>query len=171
MVTIVTEGDAWYLAPFHAVDGMLSKVSAKLQKILRILRLAQVGVAFLFLLPIFAAMSTIWFAWMAPYVLILFAVYLAVPLIGVYIILGFPLKASSVKRLVDMGYPANAKEFAIRAAARKLHEQSIETEELLLETAINESKKALKKYRARAQKVRKDLDADSPGGSDVEDDE
>ncbi len=114
-------------------------------------------------------MSTFWFPVMVPVTLTVFGVYLAVPLIGIFILLGLPLKAKSVLRLIDQGYPANAREFAIRAAARKLHEQSIETEELLVDTAINESKKALKKYRARAERLREQLDADE-GPKDVRDD-
>ena len=137
---------------------MLRDVSKKAQKIIRRLRLARLLILLLFILPLVAAGLTIWRPQYGPYALALIAVYVAVPLLGVWFLVGLPLKAKSIIRLIEKGYPANAREFAIRAAARKLHEQSIESEELLVDTAINESRKVLKKYRARAEKLKQELD-------------
>jgi hypothetical protein len=60
---------------------------------------------------------------------------------------GLPLKAHGVIRLIERGYPGNAREVAIRLAARKLRDESIETEELLVETALNEARKVLRRIR------------------------
>lgn len=87
---------------------------------------------------------------------------LSLPLMYWYVLLSIPLQARSIVRLIDEGYPQNVKELAIRAAARKLHDESIETEELLVETAWNETKKAYRKYMARAETIRDDLDEEAP---------
>ncbi len=125
------------------------------------LRLARFLVFLLFLLPLVAAGLVIWQPAYTQYALGLVAIYVAVPLIVVWFLMGLPLRAKSIVRLIDQGYPANVKELAIRAAAKKLHEESIETEELLVDTAINESRKALKKYRARAERLKQELDKSS----------
>lgn len=150
--------DAWWNVPLRAIDRMLRSWSAKAQKVLRRLRVARFFVLLLFLVPLAAAGVAIGLPWFLPYAVAIIAVYVAIPLIGVFFLLGLPLKAKSVVRLIDKGYPANVKELAIRSAARKLHEQSIETEELLVDTALNESRKLLRKYRARAERLKKELD-------------
>lgn len=151
------------------VDKRLRKISAKAQKMVKRLRLARFLVLVLFLLPLVAAGLIIWKPAYTQYALALIAIYVAVPLIAIWFLLGVPLRAKSIVRLIDMGYPKNVKELAIRAAAKKLHEESIETEELLVDTAINESKKALRKYRERAERLKEELD--KPRESKSEDDE
>lgn len=157
--------------PLRAIDRMLKDWSAKAQKIVRRLRLARFLVLLLFLVPLAAAAGVaIGLPWFMPYAMAILAVYVAVPLLAVFYLLGLPLKAKSIVRLIDKGYPANLKELAIRSAARKLHEQSIETEELMLDTAINESRKLLKKYQARADRLKKELDEmDDPESSSNDD--
>jgi Na+/phosphate symporter len=106
------------------------------------------------------ASAVVAIAWPAywPYAYAAATVFLVIPLVILLALVALPLKAKSVVRLIDMGYPANTKEMAIRVAARKLHEQSIESEELLVQTALNESRKLLRKYRERAERLKQELE-------------
>lgn len=142
----MAEGLGWIRALWAMVDERLAELSRKLQRVVRMLRL----VVFLLVVGVVAVLASPVVLFLAPaYFPIAYAVatvLLAIPLIALTALVALPLRMKSVVRLVDKGYPANAKEIAIRVAARKLHEQSIETEELLVDTAINEGRKAFRRY-------------------------
>ena len=135
----------WLRAMWAMVDERLSEISAKLQRIVKMIRalvaFLTVGVV---LVLASAVVGLVWPRWF-PIAYAVATVFLVIPLVGLLVLAYLPLRAKSVIRLIDKGYPANAKELAIRVAARKLHDQSIETEELLVETAINEGKKVLRR--------------------------
>jgi len=140
----------WLQGVWAMVDERLRETSRKLQRVVRTLRL----VAFLVTVGILAVLASavvglLWPRWffVAYAVATLFTV---IPLVLVLALVMLPLRMRSVIRLVDKGYPANARELAIRIAARKLHDQSIETEELLVETALNEGRKLMDRAKARA---------------------
>lgn len=139
----------WYKALWDAIDGSIRSFADGAKKALRMLRLARFLVALVVLTILGLGVAGIIWPQHMPYFAAAAMVFIAIPYIVIYVLLTLPFKAKSVVRLIDMGYPANAKELAIRFAARKMHEESIETEELLVATAWNESKKMLKQYRAR----------------------
>lgn len=144
------EAFAWLRTLWSLVDERLAQVSATLQRIVRTLRLL-VGVLVVAILLVLAA-PVVLFLW-PEYFPIAYAVataILVIPLVALVVLVALPLRLKSVVRLIDKGYPANAKELAIRVAARKLHDQSIETEELLVETALNEGRKLMERAKARA---------------------
>jgi hypothetical protein len=141
----------WYLALWAMVDTTLRRWSEALERLVRTLRLVRVllwlGIvlvlvsALLGLLVAAGKLDPKWF-YVGHAVATLF---LIIPLAALAIIVALPLRAHSVIRLVDMGYPANARELLVRVVARKLHEESIETEELLVDTALNEARKWMRK--------------------------
>lgn len=141
----------WYKSILKTVDDALISFSKTAKKIVRMIRLAR-ALLFLFVLTILGlGVAGIIWPQHLPYFFAAATIPIALPVIILAVLVALPLRAKSVVRLIDMGYPANAKEMAIRMAARKLHEESIESEELLFATAWNESKKVLRKYRQRAK--------------------
>jgi hypothetical protein len=147
----------WYKALWAKADESIQSFSNSARKLLRMLRLVRFLILLVILTIIGLGVAGIIWPKLLSYFAAAAMIFIAVPYIILYVLVSLPLKAKSVVRLIDMGYPANAKEMAIRFAARKMHEESIETEELLMATAWNESKKMLRKYRARAA-ARKDVD-------------
>jgi hypothetical protein len=155
----VGEKLGWLRMMWAMLDERLAELSLKLQRIVRLIRtvvvLLWVGVALVLLAPV------VLFVWPEyfPIAYALSTVVLVIPIVALAVLAGLPLKARSVVRLIDKGYPANAKEIAIRLAARKLHDQSIETEELLVDTAINEGRKILRRVQER------EAGTDAPDGT------
>jgi hypothetical protein len=138
---------AWYTLLWALVDEWLREWSRRLQRLLKLLRLARVLLVVGILCVLASALvGLLWPRWF-PIAYAVATVFLAVPLVLCLVLVNAPLQARSVIRLVERGYPANAREMAIRVAARKLHDESIETEELLVETAINEGRKVLRRLR------------------------
>jgi hypothetical protein len=138
----------WYMVAWELLDGSLRGWSRRLQAIVRTLRLARL----LLVVGILAVLASavvglLWPPWF-PLAYAIAAVALVVPLALCLVLVGLPLRARSVIRLIDKGYPENAKELLLRLAARKLRDESIETEELLLETAINEGRKLVRRMRS-----------------------
>lgn len=154
----------WYRAAWALVDNAMRTWSERLQRILRLLRFAR----FMLLLGVVVAIGSAVVQFAAPqyfaYAYAAAMAFLVVPLIVFYVLAGLPLRARSVVRLVDMGYPANARELAIRMVARKLHEESIATEELLWDTAVNEGRKFIRKM--ENEKTRRQAGDPAPGDDD-----
>lgn len=153
---------AWWQAGWQLVDGNLRSLSAGAKKFVRNLRLT-VAVLSFYILTSYAMLvaAFIWPEFDRAFFAV--AIFLVANSLWAYVLLiALPLRAKSIVRLIDKGYPENAKELAIRVAARKLHEESIESEELLVETAFNEGRKAYRKYKARAERLKQELDED-PG--------
>lgn len=152
----------WLQALWAMVDERLREVSLKLQRVVRMIRVA---VAFLtvgvVLVLLSAVVGLVWPRWF-PVAYAVATLFLVLPLVALLLLVYLPLRAKSVVRLIDKGYPANAKELAIRVAARKLHDQSIETEQLLVETALNEGRKIME--RAKAKAAAAEAQAQAPGG-------
>lgn len=149
----MAEGLGWLRALWAMVDERLAEVSARLQRILRALRAAVAGLVVAILAALAApVVLVVWPAYF-PIAYAVSTVILAIPLIALTVLVALPLRMKSVTRLVDKGYPANAKEIAIRVAARKLHDQSIQTEELLVDTALNEGRKLMERYKSRAEQA------------------
>ena len=151
----------WLRAMWAMVDERLRETSEKLQ---RIVKLVRVTLAVLIVAIVLVLLSPIvLFVWPKyfPIAYAVSTVILVVPVVVLTVLVALPLRLKSVIRLIDKGYPGNAKELAIRVAARKLHDQSIETEELLVETAINEGKKVLR----RMDEARAAADAAAPVGA------
>jgi hypothetical protein len=143
------------------VDGRLRDLSARLQRLVRLLR---VLVAFLTVGVLLVLGSAVVGLFWPEWFFVAYAVatvFLVLPLAALLVLAMLPLRAKSVIRLIDKGYPANARELAIRVAARKLRDQSIETEELLVETAVNEGRKLVDRAKARA--AAKAAEAAEPG--------
>ncbi len=141
------EKPGWLRVLWQLIDQRLREINRTLKRILRILRM---GRAFLILLILaLVAAAVLPFLWSAtiPYAIAVLALAAIVALLLPLILISAPLQAKSITRLIDKGYPANAKEMAIRVMAKKLHDESIETEELLWDTAANEARKAVRKYR------------------------
>lgn len=141
---------AWYTALWALVDERLRTLSRKLQALVRLLRLARVLLVLGILCVLGSAVvGLLWPRWF-PVAYAVAVLALVVPLVLCLVLVSLPLKAKGVVRLIERGYPANTRELAIRVAAGKLHGQSIETEELLVETALNEARKALRRLRGEA---------------------
>ncbi|MGB1587118.1 MAG: hypothetical protein ACPHID_08765 [Thermoplasmatota archaeon] len=151
---------AWWRAAYDVADEKLRSISDSAQKLVGTLRAVRAALVVLTLLYFSGAPIAIVWPQFLPYYFILFSITFATVTLGMAYLVGLPLRAKSLIRLIDKGYPANARELAIRAAARKLNEQSIETEELLVDTAWNEGRKAYHKYKARAQRLKEELDAE-----------
>jgi hypothetical protein len=138
---------AWYTLLWAMVDERLREWSGKLQAMVRLLRAARVLLVVGILCVLASAVvGLLWPQWF-PIAYAVAVVFLIVPLVLCLFLVGLPLKAHGVIRLIERGYPGNAREVAIRLAARKLRDESIETEELLVETALNEARKVLRRIR------------------------
>ncbi|HLF16238.1 MAG TPA: hypothetical protein VI796_02260 [Candidatus Thermoplasmatota archaeon] len=149
----------WYLALWRWLDLRLQAVAKRLQRTVRWLRAIRALLVLGILLVLASAVvGLVWPRWF-PIAYAVAAVALVIPLVALAFLVALPLRARSVVRLIDKGYPGNAKELAIRMAARKLHEESIATEELLVDTAINEGRKAVRKWGERARRLKEELDA------------
>lgn len=150
----MAEGLGWLRTLWAMVDERLAELSLKLQRVVRALRLVVfllvVGVVLVLLAPVVLFVAPQYF----PIAYAVSTVMLVLPLVALTVLVALPLRMKSVVRLIDKGYPANAKEIAIRVAARKLHDQSIETEELLVDTALNEGRKAYRRYQEWKEQAR-----------------
>lgn len=157
----------WLQAIWAMVDERLREVSDRLQRLLRVLRAV---VAFLVvgivLVLASAVVGLLWPRWF-PIAYAVAVIFLILPLVALLMLVYLPLRAKSVVRLIDKGYPGNARELAIRVAARKLRDQSIETEELLVETALNEGRKLMDRAKAKAAAAQDDVSFDAAGDSDA----
>ena len=144
---------SWLRTMWAMVDERLAELSLRLQRIVRLIRVAVVALWVAVVLVLLA--PVVLFVWPEyfPIAYAVSTVILVIPIVILAVVAGLPLKARSVVRLIDKGYPANAKEIAIRLAARKLHEQSIQTEELLVDTAINEGRKLIRRVEAAEQQA------------------
>ena len=140
----------WLQSLWAMVDERLRETSEKLQRLVRLLRVLVVFLTLGVLLVLGSAVvGLFWPEWFFVAYAVA-ALFLVLPLVVLLVLVMLPLRAKSVIRLIDKGYPANARELAIRVAARKLRDQSIETEELLVETALNEGRKVMERAKARA---------------------
>lgn len=153
----------WYRAMWNLMDDSMRRWSDKLRRIVRLLRF----VRFLLVVGILAVLGSavvgLFWPKYFPIAYAIATVFLVVPLAALVVLAGLPLRAQSIVRLIDMGYPGNARELAIRMMARKLHEESIATEELLWDTAVNEGRKFVRKMDAqRANAADDDADAAKP---------
>ncbi|HEX2066064.1 MAG TPA: hypothetical protein VHI93_04545 [Candidatus Thermoplasmatota archaeon] len=141
---------AWYTALWAMVDERLREWSRRLQALVRLLRVARVLLVLAILSVLGSAVvGLLWPRWF-PIAYAIAVLALVVPLVLCLVLVSLPLKARGVVRLIERGYPANTRELAIRVAAGKLHGQSIESEELLVETAINEARKVLRRLKGEA---------------------
>jgi hypothetical protein len=138
---------AWYTVLWAMVDERLREWSHKLQALVRLLRLTRVLLVVGILCVLASAVvGLLWPQWF-PIAYAVAVIFLVVPLALCLFLVSLPLKAHGVLRLIERGYPGNAREIAIRVAARKLRDESIETEELLVETAFNEGRKILRRMK------------------------
>lgn len=137
----------WIIQVWKQFDDALRDINKKLARALFWMRFGQ---AFLVLAILaswgFGVAALFWPEW-APYFYLGAIILLSIAIIPWAALISVPLRLKSVTRLIDKGYPENARELAIRAVARKLHDESIETEELLFDTAINEGRKMVRKYK------------------------
>ncbi len=154
----MSDRKGWMTRVWQMLDDNLRSASEKARKLVRGIRIARALLWLLALLYIAGGVAGVLWPGYLQWIVLAGAITFAVPFILLAFLVALPLKAKSVVRLVDMGYPKNARELGIRMVARKLHEESIETEELLVETAWNESRKMLRKYRARAERLKQELD-------------
>ncbi len=156
----------WLTSLYSLVDERLRAWSKTAKRSLLMLRLT-VAVLIITLLGLYgAAVGAIFWPewirfWFAGSVVVL-----SIPLLVLAILVALPLRLKSVTRLIDKGYPGNAREIGLRLAARKLRDESIETEELLAETAWNEGKKAYRKYRPAVDELLREKEAKA--GQDAE---
>lgn len=151
----------WLQSLWAMVDERLREVSEKLQKVVRLLRVLVVFLTVGVLLVLGSAVvGLLWPQWF-PVAYAVATIFLVIPLIALLVLAYMPLRAKSVIRLIDKGYPGNARELAIRVAARKLRDQSIETEELLVETALNEGRKVLERAKAKAARAEAEAEAEA----------
>lgn len=154
----MSDRKGWMKHVFRMLDDTLKSASQTAKKIVRGIRIARAVMWLLALVYIAGAVFAVLRPEWTPYLLMAALITLALPFMVLAIIVALPLKAKSIVRLVDLGYPKNIRELGIRVVARKLHEESIESEQLLMETAWNESRKMLRKYRSRAERLKKELD-------------
>lgn len=139
----------WIGATARMVDDRMRDINRSLKRSFRMLRLAQVALIVGLLASYAFAVLAIVYPQYAGYFYAGAILLLSTALIPWIALISLPLKLRSIRRLVDKGYPANAREMAIRVVAKKLHDESIETEEMLFDTAINESRKAYRKFKAK----------------------
>ncbi|HUR63629.1 MAG TPA: hypothetical protein VM241_04020 [Candidatus Thermoplasmatota archaeon] len=138
---------AWYTVLWAMVDERLREWSRKLQALVRLLRVTRILLVVGILCVLASAVvGLLWPQWF-PIAYAVAVLFLVVPLVLCLFLVSLPLKAHAVIRLIERGYPGNAREIAIRVAARKLRDESIETEELLVETAFNEGRKLLRRMK------------------------
>lgn len=148
-----------FVGVFEALDKALAKGFTTAKKAIRGLKLARFGLLVLSLLLLGLMVAIFLYPEISPYVQMGFIFLLGIiPFMAIRAGLGKPLKAKSLMRIIDQGHKRTSKELAIRLAVRKLHEESIATEELLVDTALNEGRKAINKYRRRAELVRKRIE-------------
>lgn len=147
----VSEGFGWLRALWSLVDERLAEISRKLRGFVRLLRVALTFLVIAILAVLAAPVVLMFWPEWFPIAYAVSTVILVIPLIALTALVALPLRLKSIIRLIDKGYPANAKEVAIRVAARKLHDQSIATEELLVDTALNEGRKMVQRFKARAE--------------------
>lgn len=151
----------WLQTLWAMVDERLREASAKLQRLVRAIRILVVFLTVGVVLVLSSAVvGLLWPRWF-PIAYAVATIFLVIPLVGLLALAYLPLRAKSVIRLIDKGYPGNAREIAIRVAARKLRDQSIETEELLVETALNEGRKILDRAKARDAAREAEAEADA----------
>jgi len=155
----------WWQPAWKMIDDSLRGLSKGLKAQLRFVRTLRAVLVVGLLLTYASAIVAIVRPQWTQYALASAAVGLSFALIFWYVVVTMPLKAKSIVRLIDQGYPDNARELAIRLAVQKLHDESIRTEELLVETAWNEGKKAYRKYKDRAIALKEELDREAPDGS------
>jgi hypothetical protein len=148
----------WLRAIWHSIDSFLAGLFGLLKKTLRALNILRVLSVLFFVVSIALAVLVLVAPESVPYVLAGLLIVGTLPIIVLFVLLSIPFRAKSFVRLVRMGYPENAKELTIRLAARKMRDQSIKSEEMLIETAFNESRKLLERYRARLFRLKKHLD-------------
>lgn len=164
---------AWWSAAWSLADDTLRGWSKTAQGIVAKIRLARNAVgAFIFIVYALVASAMIW-PQHDQYFLGVALILMSVIIWLAFVLVSLPLRAKSIVRLIDTGYPENAKELAIRMAARKLHEESIETEELIVATAWNEGRKAYHKYKAKAMELKEELDREpaEPGPAPTSEDD
>ncbi len=148
---------AWPLlaAVWKTLDERLRGVAEGLQRILGLLRLAR----FLLWLGVVALVATSLISvaaalcWVSLKVfLVAYAIstlFLLIPLVVLAVLVSLPLKLQSVVRLIDKGYPENLREIMLRLVARKLHDESIASEQMLWDTAVNEGRKFMRKMQQK----------------------
>ncbi len=150
-------GLGWIMGLWKVVDERLRKLNKTLKTVLRLVRFAVFFLILLLLASWTLAALVIWYPQYSAYFYLGSIVILSIGLIPWIVLVSLPLKAKSVTRLIDQGYPENAREMAIRVMAQKLHDESIHTEELLFDTAVNEGKKYIRRMQERdAEKHRDD---------------
>jgi hypothetical protein len=136
---------------WRLLDSRLRRLSETLQRLVRTLRwtrrLLWLGIILVLASAAVGIVAPKYF----PYAYAVATIFLVLPLAILAVVVGLPLRAKSMIRLIDMGYPSNAREFGIRFLTRKMRDESIETEELLYETALNEAKKYLRKMREKEE--------------------
>ncbi len=151
----------WLQTLWAMVDERLRETSEKLQRLVRVIRILVVFLTVGVVLVLSSAVvGLLWPRWF-PIAYAVATIFLVIPLVGLLVLAYMPLRAKSVIRLIDKGYPGNAREIAIRVAARKMRDQSIETEELLVETAINEGRKLVDRAKARAAAAQAESEAEA----------
>lgn len=148
-------GDApfWFLGMFRAADAWLRGLSRRLRGMLRLMRAVVALLVVLDLTILAAAVLVVLRPEYVHYVAAFTLAVLLIPMIALTMLATLPLRFRSVTRLIDKGYPANAKELALRALARKFRDQSIETEELLAQALWNEARKALRLRETREEQA------------------
>jgi len=149
---------SWWKPAWTLAEETLRGMSEALQRKLRFVRQLRALLAVAIVGTYVAVVGAVVWPEQLRFFVALMGISLSAGLVYWHLFISTPLQARSIVRLIDQGYPGNVRELAIRAAARKLHEESIETEELLVETAWNEGKKAYRRFQERADKLRQDLD-------------
>lgn len=165
----VHDSRPWYMAIWAMLDSTMRRWAETLQKLLRMLRMVRallvLGILIVLasaVLAVLASAGLIQVKWFLAFHAIA-TLFLLVPLVVLTVLVGLPLRAKSVTRLIDMGYPANFRELAIRVMARKLRDESIETEELLVETAVNETRKMVRRMEESRKRAAAEDAASDPG--------
>lgn len=148
---------------WQMLDARLLRASEAAKRAVRALRVARALLWLSIVLVLASAAVLIWLPAYFPYAYAVAVLVLCIPLCLLAVLTGLPLRAKSVVRLIDEGYPENARELAIRVLARKLRDQSIATEELLVETAVNEARKV---YRRMQEADAKPASEDPAQGHD-----
>ncbi|HET6399192.1 MAG TPA: hypothetical protein VFH47_06530, partial [Candidatus Thermoplasmatota archaeon] len=130
------------LLAWRWVDGRLRELSKAAQRFLKLLRLAFGFLLFGILAVVASAVVGLLWPQHFPIAYAVAVLFLLIPLVALTVLVSVPLRMKTLVRLIERGYPANGRELGIRALAMKWRNESIETEELLVETAWNELKKA-----------------------------
>jgi hypothetical protein len=145
---------------WRAVDERLHRVSEGLQKAVRTLRILRFTLVLAILVVLASAVvGLLWPRWF-PIAYAVATIFLVIPLMAFLVMVALPLRAKRVVAWIDMGYPENTRRVAMQAAAERLHKASHETEDLIVETIANESRKVLAKYRERARQVNGEAEAE-----------